>query len=247
MVTSSSGWDEAFAALTRFFINEGTLGDTLLRLSQLACQAAPADFAGITMLVEGSTRTGVFTDPESPEIDQAQYDSGEGPCLDAFRKRAVFRIDATSEDQRWPAFGRRAAEHGIHSTLSVPIIARDEGMGALNLYSHQLAAFDEDCAQRMESFANQAGFVLANAQVYWDAHQLSENLGQAMRSRSTIDQAVGILMAPGGRSPEEAFQLLVRVSQRENRKLRDVAAEIVHRAASRRPPSGSERSGDGPT
>ena len=40
-------------------------------------------------------------------------------------------------------------------------------------------------------------------------------------------------MAGGGRSPDEAFQVLVRASQRENRKLRDIAAEIVERA--RRP------------
>ena len=37
-------------------------------------------------------------------------------------------------------------------------------------------------------------------------------------------------MVGGGRSPDEAFQVLVRASQRENRKLRDIAAEIVERA-----------------
>ena len=69
--------------------------------------------------------------------------------------------------------------------------------------------------------------VLANAQVYSDARQLNENLNQAMRSGATIDYAVGILMAHGGRSPEEAFQLLVRASQREARKLREIATESL--------------------
>jgi hypothetical protein len=40
-------------------------------------------------------------------------------------------------------------------------------------------------------------------------------------------------MAAGGRSPDDAFQLLVRASRRENRKLRDMAAEIVERAQHR--------------
>jgi AmiR/NasT family two-component response regulator len=75
--------------------------------------------------------------------------------------------------------------------------------------------------------------VLSNAQVYWDARQLGENLQQAMRSRSVIDQAIGILLAGGGRTPDEAFQLLVLASQRENRKLRDVAADMVDRAVQR--------------
>jgi hypothetical protein len=67
--------------------------------------------------------------------------------------------------------------------------------------------------------------------VYADARQLNENLNQAMRSRATIDYAVGILMAQGGRSPEDAFQLLVRASQRENRKLRDFASQVVQGAS----------------
>ncbi len=81
--------------------------------------------------------------------------------------------------------------------------------------------------------------MLANAQAYWDARHLSEQLGQAMQFRAVIEQAKGVLMATGGRNADEAFQLLVRASQRENRKLRDVAADLVERAQQRRPPDRS--------
>lgn len=57
-----------------------------------------------------------------------------------------------------------------------------------------------------------------------------ENLRQGLSSRATIDYAIGILIAQGGLDPESAFGLLVKASQRENRKLRDIAAEIVERA-----------------
>jgi AmiR/NasT family two-component response regulator len=70
--------------------------------------------------------------------------------------------------------------------------------------------------------------------VHWDAHQLSENLDQAMQSRSAIDQAVGVMPSGGGHTPEEAFQMLVRASQRENRKLREIAEEIVQSAVDRK-------------
>jgi AmiR/NasT family two-component response regulator len=70
--------------------------------------------------------------------------------------------------------------------------------------------------------------------VYWDAHQLSENLNQAMQSRSAIDQAVGVMLSGGGHTPDEAFQMLVRASQRENRKLREIAEEIVQSAVDRK-------------
>jgi GAF domain-containing protein len=113
------------------------------------------------------------------------------------------------------------------------MIARGESLGALNLYS-RTAPFDQAAGDRVLAFARHAAIVLANAQVYWDARQLTENMQQAMASRSQIDQAMGILMADGGRSADEAFQLLVHASQRENRKLRDIATEIISRVTERK-------------
>lgn len=225
----------ALAALAQFYVHDGTVGDTLLQVAELACHAAHADMAGITMLLDGKPGTGVFTDPEAPEIDRAQYDDDHGPCLHAFRTRSVIRIDSTEEDPRWPEFAELAASHGIKSTLSIPVTAREEPLAALNLYSRAEANFDEADAERMGVFATHAAFVLANVQLYWDSRQLSENLNEAMRSRATIEHAIGVILASGGRTPDEAFQVLVRASQRTNRKLRDVAAELVERASKRRP------------
>jgi GAF domain-containing protein len=225
------------AALTQFFVNEGTLGDTLLRVAELSCEVAPADMAGITLLVDGKPKTGVFTDPEAPEIDEAQYSTGEGPCLDAFRHGGINHITSVGKEDRWPEFTQAAKDHGIVTTLSVPLVARGAGIGALNLYSRVADVFDEASQERVDTFARQASIVLANSQVYWDARQLNENLQQAMESRATIDQAIGILLAPGGRAPDEAFQLLVRASQRENRKIREIATELVERTVSRNRPA----------
>jgi AmiR/NasT family two-component response regulator len=48
-----------------------------------------------------------------------------------------------------------------------------------------------------------------------------------MSSRATIEQAKGVVMARHRCSPDEAFHLLVQESQHKNRKLRDVAADLV--------------------
>jgi GAF domain-containing protein len=225
---------ESLRALTRFFVNDGTLGDTLLRVSEMACLITPARYAGITMMVEGKPHTGVFTDPEAPEIDQAQYRTGEGPCLYATRDQKIYRIDETADDPRWPEFARAALAHGIHATLSVPLTARGESLGALNLYAESPHSFTEVHERSVAAFADQASIALANAQVYWDARELSENLSQAIKTREIISQAVGILMAAGGRSADDAFQVLASASQRENRKVREIAEEIVIRTVERR-------------
>ena len=49
-------------------------------------------------------------------------------------------------------------------------------------------------------------------------------------ARAEIEQAKGILMAHEGVGPDVAFDLLRRASQREHRKLREVAGDIVRRA-----------------
>ena len=237
MATTEDPIGEGINALAQFFVGEMTMGDTLTRVSELARDALGADMAGITMLLDGTPATGVFTDPTAVDIDQAQYGpDGEGPCIDAFHQQTVFSITDTNSDTRWADFAAAAAGHGVRSTLSLPLTRTGEPLGALNLYSRTVGHFDTR-TDDATALALQAAIVLANAHAYHDTRELSENLNQALTSRATIDYAIGILMAAGGRSPDDAFQLLVRASQRENRKLRDIAAAIVTFAQHRTPPS----------
>jgi len=52
-------------------------------------------------------------------------------------------------------------------------------------------------------------------------------LRRALETRATIEQAKGIVMAATGCDPDAAFDVLVRQSQHENRKLHDVAEDLV--------------------
>ncbi len=54
-------------------------------------------------------------------------------------------------------------------------------------------------------------------------------LRQALDSRNLIGMAKGILMASSGVSDDEAYAMLVRASQRENVKVREISARIVAR------------------
>jgi GAF domain-containing protein len=219
---------EALDALSRYVVGDQALGDTLLRVSQVAQEVLPqAAFAGLTLIREGEPATPVFTDPEAPEIDRSQYETGEGPCLEAYRQAEQFRIDDTRSDDRWPAFAAACVEHGVLSTLSMPLLRNGSAVGALNFYARSAGAFSDAAASDADYFAQTAAAVLANAQDYWGAQEMSENLDTAIRSRAVIEQAKGVLMARSGATSEEAFEVLRRASQRENRKLREIAVEIV--------------------
>jgi GAF domain-containing protein len=222
---------EGIAELSRLLVNEEALDDTLQRVADLACRTLEgADVAGVTMLRDGKPTTTVYTDPTSPEVDSAQYETGVGPCLDAFRHQQVFRIHSTEEDEQWKAFSEACVAHGIMSTMSLPLGVRGKGIGALNLYSKQPAAFSEDDEQLGMMFATQASVALANAQLYDSTYRMTQQLQEALTSRATIDQAKGILMRDHGVGAEEAFNILRTTSQKENRKLRELAQEMVDRA-----------------
>jgi GAF domain-containing protein len=223
----------ALQALSRFVISQASMGDTLLHISQVTTDAIPAaEMAGISMLGDdGRPATGVFTDDTAPEIDASQYESGRGPCLDSWRRREVVRLDDLGRGaQEYPEFAAAARAHGILSTLSLPLVAGDDAVGALNLYARSANAFTEADEELGLMLASAASIVLVNASAYWRAAALSEQLTHAMQSRAVIEQAKGILMA---RTPtlnaDDAFDLLRKASQRENVKLREIAQRIVDR------------------
>jgi len=221
---------QALDAVRSYVAGTEPLSETLLQVARIATSVLGADMAGLTLLYpDGHARTAVSTSAEADQLDQAQYDSNRGPCLEAFRTKAPLRVDDTSTDRRWPEYAAVAVAHQVRSSLSSPLIVAGDGIGALNLYSSNPRHFDDADAEDLAVYAAQAAVALANAQAYWEQASLADGLATAMESRATIEQAKGVIMATSGVSPDEAFDLLRRQSQTENRKLRDVANEIVAR------------------
>lgn len=234
---ASDAFHDALATLSRFFVGDASVEETLDALAHTAVAALPgADFAGMSLWRDGQLGTWAYTDPESPAVDQVQYETGHGPCLDAMRYGELFTIDDTAEDDpRWPRFERECTHHGIRSTASLPLVAGDESIGGLNLYARAPEAFPLDELHRARVFATSAAAVAYNSLRYHEAVALSEGLTEALASRATIEQAKGILMARSAIDADQAFEVLVRASQRENRRLRTIAAELVARTAAGEP------------
>jgi GAF domain-containing protein len=234
-MSEDAPFEAGFAALSTYFVGDRTMEETLHRVAALACETVTGTaYAGITMMRNAKPETAVFTDDAAPEIDQAQYDAGSGPCLDAFRTGEIHSIVSTRRDQRWPEFSAACVDHGIYSTLSLPLTVEDETNGALNLYATVTDAYGPDETKTGSLFAAQAAIVLANASAYWGARAKAAQLEEALANRAVIDQAKGIIMSTMRCDADEAFAMLVKQSQQQNRKLREVATEITT-LASRRP------------
>ena len=226
--------DKAFAALGAYLEGDLPLNQALDQLAHLACLAVPGcTMVGIT-LFDGSTHTtAIHTHDEPPVIDQAQYDADRGPCLDAMRHGRVEHMADTAADDRWPEFAAAARAVGVQSTLSLPMLVGDRVVGGFNMYGLQPDAFTGDSAKTAAEFAAQAGLAVGSALAFWQQHELVHHLEEALKSRPVIEQAKGMIMAREGVDADEAFDILRRASQRQNRKLRDVAVEIVERSVER--------------
>jgi GAF domain-containing protein len=183
------------------------------------------EVADIMFIRQGGMTTPVSTDEIALALDRAQADAGEGPCVLAARKEPIVLSNDLANDDRWPDFAARAGEMGIRSALSYQLFLRrnpGDRFGALNLYGTRTGAFDDESVALGEVFAAHCATVLASAIA-------QEGFRMALESRDVIGQAKGVLMARHNITATRAFELLRRVSQERNVKLRELARMVAER------------------
>ena len=189
-----------------------------------------AAMAGVTVLdLDGSAATVARTSAEVAVIDELQYRSGAGPCIEAARSVRIVVADEFTATERWPQFAAAAATYGVESFLSIPVPPFEPGMraGALNVYGICPDGFATSELALMKLFTIAAGYAISTTERYRGASGLARGLGQILDSRAVIDQAKGVLMAVHGVDADDAFGMLVEKSQRSNKKLRIVAEELL--------------------
>jgi GAF domain-containing protein len=223
-------------ALSHWRVTDGVnLRDGLRKVAEAGCALlANCSAASVTIVERGHASTAASTDESAEALDALQYEDDAGPCLSAAREHRLVRIDDMTSDGRWPTFAEAAAERGVFSSLSIPLVlAGDDRAGGINIYRKVEVGFGPDDERLAMAFAAQASAVVANAEAYWSTFEMTRNLTRAMESRAVIEQAKGVLIAWHGLGDDDAFDMLRGRSQTENRKLRDIAAEVVEQARQR--------------
>ncbi|HLL66715.1 MAG TPA: GAF and ANTAR domain-containing protein [Micromonosporaceae bacterium] len=220
---------EAFAELGRIKLADTDLDGVLGRIAELAKRSLPgAREVSVTLVGGKGARTAAYTGNLALVLDEWQYEGGHGPCLEAAATTATLPISDMTAEDRWSDWTRRAADAGARSSLSVGLPVHEAVTGALNIYSTEPNAFDEPTIVLAQTFAGYAAVALANAHLYDATATLAKHMQAAMDSRAVIEQAKGIVMSQRHCTADEAFRFLTRASQDTNRKLRDVAAELVN-------------------
>jgi GAF domain-containing protein len=218
--------EEGLAELGRIPLQQ-SLTASLSRIAELARQTIPGvDAASVVLVERGRVRSLGLSGWPAAELDERQYGAGFGPCVEAALSGGSVLIADTADEPVHRDFAALARRLGVTSTLSVGLPVDHHVVGSLNAYctSGRIPPESQELAAR---FARYAAVAATNAADYRRAVDLATHLRVALQSRAVIEQAKGVLMERYRCTPDDAFQRLVAQSKGENRKLREVAAELV--------------------
>lgn len=217
---------DLFATVARELEAADDPEETRKIIARRAVELVPGcGYAGISLIRRnGSISTVAPTDDVTARVHAIQAELGEGPCLSAITDHVVYQVDDLRHDDRWPRFTRRvAAESPVVGLLSFRLFTSGDTTGALNLYADEPHAFDVHSRAVGTVLAAHAAIAMASAR----EREYAENLEIALQKSRRIGIAIGIVMQSEKLTEDQAFAYLVDVSQRLNRKLRDVAEVVV--------------------
>jgi hypothetical protein len=220
--------------LQDLLVDSEVLEDFLRQLSVLAAELASAEadcrvLCSARVVRPRQALAFGASDAEALALDTLQGDFADGPGPAALQAGRSVVVPGTSLAQRDRRYRRVAAGQGIRSMLGVCVLAEPGAAAALTFFSPAPEAFDTAVVAAVEDLAARAGKVMSLAIRLESARGMNRDLLQAMRSRTAINLATGILMAQSRCSQSEAFDLLTKVSNTRNIKLRIVAEEILRR------------------
>jgi GAF domain-containing protein len=187
------------ARMSALLLSAENVDTALGVLSALAQETVPgATGAGVTIVGPAQRRSSGATSELVREADALQYQMDEGPCLAAAADRALVRIDDLGEDRRWPRWSAAGLRLGLRASMSAPLVAGTESLGAIKVYSDLPDAFTRHSERVLTLFSAQAAILVANIRSQDRADRLSDGLRRAVGGRDTITLATGVLMGRHG-------------------------------------------------
>ena|ERR1700722_2475612 len=186
------------------------------------------------------------TDPSGEQLAELQLMLGEGPCHDVLASAApVLAADLGNAEfsRRWPAFIPAARQLGAGAVFAFPLIVGAIRAGVLGLYRGAPGPLSDRQLGDLLILAD-AATVMVLGGVHGDGDSDGDGDGDGdgeagttlngqapdlALHRAEIDQATGMLTVQLDVSAGEAFARLRAYAYSQQRRLADVAGDIVAR------------------
>jgi GAF domain-containing protein len=213
-----------------FLLTEQTAHDAVNALAEIARDVIIlAEGAGVSLIQDGNRISVGATDRKVLAVDDVQYTLGEGPCLSAWAEVQPVIIADTTTDMRWKDWSDAAAEAGVRSCLSVPLLRGSESIGAMKVYSGSPDAFSDVDQRLLANLARSAAALLGHVQASDTPQRISDTVKEFLVSRDTIGIAGGILMERHDLDRDQALTRIATLASEQKISLSDTAASIARR------------------
>lgn len=220
--------------LTAVLIGATDVQQALDRLACFTARAVPrAVRCSVTLVGDGSARTVASSEPALEVLDEIQYETGDGPCLQATRTRTLITCQDLSRDDRWPQLSARATALGVRGVASVPLDVRRNAVGALNIFLPDPDAIGPHLLITGMAVAGQSELLLDEVLRRSAQAEMTAELQTSLRAGATIDHAIGVIVAQRGCGIQEAYEVLHETAQRLNLRPHVIAERLVETAVRR--------------
>jgi hypothetical protein len=226
----------------------GDLRTLLRRVAELASDGIPGvDAASVVVGDPAEPQLLATSSTLAQSGDGLQHLAGGGPTFEAFRSGQVAATGDLRGGTRHGAL-LRGGPADVRSCVALPVAVAGgtsgdtsgdtsdtapghtarHTAGVVTLYARGREALDAQATgEAAGPFVAAAGALVRDAHVFAGLVAERDQLQEGLRYRAPIEQAKGMIMATRGCDPDEAFRVLVRLSNVANRKLRDVAQDYV--------------------
>lgn len=222
------GLADGLAELSALMLAIPDVEEAVAGVAAVVAAMLPGDpVAGVTIRHGGDVTTVAATGAHATLAAEIQGDHGRGPCLQALRTGKPVHVPDLARERRWGGYPSRVLAHGVGSAYFHPFAGGGQVAGVLNLYASRPHGFDAQARRMIALTGEHIGTLLDAVVRASEQTRLTEQLRQALASRSAIDQALGIVMARRRCDRATAFSVLRTASQQRNVRLAELAAQIV--------------------
>jgi GAF domain-containing protein len=186
--------------------------------------------AGLVLIMHGHVLgTVCSSDPVAETVEELQYTSGEGPCVDAFRTRQPVLVPDLGAEKvvRWPGFRDGAIAAGVRAVFGFPMLIGTVCIGAVNLYQHRPGPLTDEQLADAAAVAHVAGRTVLDWQSVAGEGSLARQLEHLHANRAVVHQATGMISVQASTTVDDAVALLRAYAFSTNHAISDVASDVV--------------------
>jgi hypothetical protein len=187
--------------------------------------------AGITLMAGRQAGPICVSSSRVGLLEDIQFTAGEGPCRDAYDSRMSVHspnLDAAAFG-KWPAFAEVARDAGIRGVFAYPLQSERGNVGVMTLYQDMPGALTAAQHEDSLAIADVLSRTVLSVQDNAGLGELGVGLTDAVDYRAEIYQASGMLSVQLAVPVADALVRLRAYAFAHDRRLADVAADIVAR------------------